>query len=131
MSRKILILPLLLWAVVAMSEPIPSPVPAMIVYGTDGSRQVVRLETTDVTDLIVMQTGQSLSVDIPESHSTGVRSITFAMFDEQGIAAIESTEIPLIQGVEKIVRNGQVLIRLHMQNGAIIEYDIRGNKITD
>ena len=131
MNRKILFLPLLLLAVM-MSAETPSLVPAMIVHGMDGSRQVVQLDATDVSDLIVLQSGQSLSVDIPESHVSGVRSIIFAMVAEDKIpTAIESTETPLVRSVEKVVREGQVILRLQMQNGTILEYDIQGNQLTN
>ena len=130
MSKKFLFLPLLLWAVTVMAE--QSLVPAMIVYGTDGNKQVVQLDATDVTDIIVLQNGQSLSVDIPESQVSGVRSIIFAMVDASEItSAIESTEAPIVRGVEKVLRDGQVILRLQMQNGTILEYDIKGNQINN
>lgn len=132
MNRKILFLPLLLLAVIAMAESKPSVVPAMIVHGMDGSRQVLQLDATDVSDLIVLQTGQSLSVNIPESQVNGVRSIIFAMIAADEIPnAIESTETPIVRSVEKVVREGKVIIRLQMQNGAIYEYDIQGNQLTN
>ena len=125
-------LPLLLWAVMVMAEAKPSIVPAMIVHGTDGGRQVLQLDATEVTDLIVQQTGQSLSVDIPEYQVNGVRSIIFAMVAADEISsAIESTEAPLVRGVEKVARDGQVIIRMHMHNGTILDYDIQGNQITN
>ena len=114
-----------------MAEPIQSLVPAMIVHGTDGNKQVVQLDATDVTDLVVLQTSQSLSVDVPESHVSGVRSIVFAMVAPEEIEeAIENTETPIIRSVEKVVRDGQVIIRLQTQKGSIIEYNIQGNQIT-
>ena len=130
MKQKILLfLPLLLWAVTVMAE--QSLVPAMIVYGTDGNKQVVQLDATNVTDLVVLQDGKSLSVDIPESKITGIRSITFAMVAAEEITTdVENTENPLIRSVEKVVRDGQVIIRLQTQNGATIEYNIQGNQIT-
>ena len=131
MNKKLLFLPLLLWAVTVMAEPIQSLVPAMIVHGTDGNKQVVQLDATDVTDLVVLQTSQSLSVDVPESHVSGVRSIVFAMVAPEEIEeAIENTETPIIRSVEKVVRDGQVIIRLQTQKGSIIEYNIQGNQIT-
>ena len=115
-----------------MAEAKPSIVPAMIVHGTDGGRQVLQLDATEVTDLIVQQTGQSLSVDIPEYQVNGVRSIIFAMVAADEISsAIESTEAPLVRGVEKVARDGQVIIRMHMHNGTILDYDIQGNQITN
>lgn len=132
MNRKILFLPSLLLAVIAMAESKPSVVPAMIVHGVDGSRQVLQLDATDVSDLIVLQTGQSLSVNIPESQVSGVRSIIFAMVAADEIpTAIESTETPIVRSVEKVVREGKAIIRLQMQNGTILEYDIQGNQLTN
>ena len=128
-QKKLLFLPLLLWAVTVMAE--QSLVPAMIVYGTDGSKQVVQLDATNVTDLVVLQNGQSLQVDIPEAQKNGIRSITFAMVSEDEQNSIENTEKPLVRSVEKVLRNGQVIIRLQMQNGTILEYNIQGNQITN
>ena len=130
MKQKILLfLPLLLWAVTVMAE--QSLVPAMIVYGTDGNKQVVQLDATNVTDLVVLQAGKSLSVDIPESKISGVRNIVFAMVAAEEIpTAVEDTENPIVRSVEKILRDGQVIIRLHTQNGAILEYNIQGKQIT-
>ena len=128
MKKFFLFFPLLLWAVMMMAE--QALVPAMIVHGTDGNRQVVQLDATDVTDLVVLQTGQSLMVDVPESHVAGLRSITFAMVNAEDISAIESTETPLVRSVEKVIRDGQVIIRLQTHSGSILEYDIKGNKLT-
>ena len=129
MNRKILFLPLLLLAVMASAET-PSLVPAMIVHGSDGSRQVMELDATNVTDLIVLQNGQALSVDIPEAQISGVRSIIFAMVAADEIpTAIESTETPIVRSVEKVVCDGQVILRLHTQDGGVVEYDIRGNNV--
>lgn len=131
MNRKILFLPLLLLSVMVSAET-PSLVPAMIVHGTDGSRQVVELDATNVTELIVLQNGQSLSVDIPEAQINGVRCIFFAMVAADEIpTAIESTETPIVRSVEKVVREEQVILRLQMQNGTILEYDIHGNQLSN
>ena len=128
-KRRLLLSSLLLVAVGMMAE-VPSPVPAMIVHGIDGSRQVVLLDATDITDLVVSQNGKSLSVDIPEAQISGIRSIAFAMVEVSEVpTAIERTESPLIRRVEKVLRDGQVFIRLQMQSGTILEYDIRGNQV--
>ena len=122
---------LLLWATMMMAAPIQSLVPAMIVHGMDGNKQVVQLDAIDVTDLVVLQTSQSLSVDVPESHVSGVRSIVFAMVTPEEIGeAIDNTESPIVRSVEKVLRDGQVIIRLQTQKGSIIEYNIQGNQIT-
>ena len=129
-KKRRLLLFSLLFVAVGMSAEVPSPVPAMIVHGTDGSRQVVGLDATDVTDLVVLQNGQSLSVDIPEAQISGIRSIAFAMVDAGEVPMdIEHAENSLVKGVEKVLRDGQVFIRLQMQSGTILEYDIRGNQV--
>ena len=128
-KRKIVFLSLLLMAVGMTAR--ASVVPAMIVQGTNGQKQVVQLAATDVTDLVVLQSGESLQVNIPEAEVSGVRSLTFAMVEAEEIeTAVERTESPLIRSVEKVVRDGQVFIRLQTENGSVIEYDIRGNRIT-
>ena len=129
MIKKILFIPLLLIAV-AVNAGTPSLVPAMIVHGTDGSRLVVELDAMNVTDLIVLQTGQSLSVDIPEAQINGIRSVVFSMVEVSEVPTdIERAEDTLVRSVEKLIRDGQVILRLHTQNGGVIEYDIRGNKV--
>ena len=128
-KRKIVFLSLLLMAVGMTAR--ASVVPAMIVQGTNGQKQVVQLAATEVTDLVVLQSGESLQVNIPEAEVSGVRSLTFAMVEAEEIeTAVERTESPLIRNVEKVVRDGQVFIRLQTENGSVIEYDIRGNRIT-
>ncbi len=131
-KRRILLFSLLLVAAGMAAQTLSSLVPAMIVHSTDGNRQVVKLDATDVTDLVVLQNGQSLSVDVPEAQLSGIRSITFAMVEASEVpTGIERTENTLVEGVEKIMRDGQVIIRLRMHNGAIIDYDVRGNKVTN
>ena len=128
-KRSVVFLSLLLAAAGMMAE--QAKVPAMIVYGTDGNKQVVQLDATNVTDLIILQDGKSLSVDIPESQKSGIRSIIFAMVAAEDIpTTVENTENPIVRSVEKVVRDGQVIIRLQTQNGSIIEYNIQGNQIT-
>lgn len=125
-KRRIVLLSLLLMAVGMSAE--QSLVPAMIVQGTNGIRHVVPLDATDVTDLLVLQNGQSMQIDIPEAQVNGVRCITFAMVPTNQ-TAIETTETALIRNVEKVVRDGQVIIRLLFPNGTTMEYDIHGNQI--
>lgn len=127
-KRRLFFFSLLLYAIGMSAE--SGLVPAMIVHGSNGVRQVVQLDATDVTDLVVLQNGQSLSVDIPEKIVSGIRAITFAMIDASDVpTAIKSAETTLVEGVEKILHDGQVLIRLRKHDGAIIDYDVRGNKI--
>lgn len=128
-KRSTLIFSLLLFAAGLIAET-PSLVPAMIVHGTNGSRQVVPLETTAVTDLVVLRNGQTLSVDISGTQISGIKSIAFAMVESSEVPTdIGEAENTLVRSVEKIMRDGQVILRLHMQNGALVEYDMRGNKV--
>lgn len=128
-KRSTLIFSLLLFAAGLMAQT-PSLVPAMIVHGTNGSRQVMPLETTAVTDLVVLQNGQTLSVDISGTQISGIKSIAFAMVESSEVPTdIGQAENTLVRSVEKIMRDGQVILRLHMQNGALVEYDMRGNKV--
>ncbi len=130
-KRRILFLSLLLCAAGMSAQASRSLVPAMIVHGTNGSKQVVQLDATDVTDLIVLQNGQSLSVDIPETQVNCIRSITLAMVDAGNVpTSVERAENALVRSVEKVVRGGQVFIWLLTENGAILEYNIQGNQIT-
>lgn len=127
-KRRIFILSLLLAAAGMSAE--QTFVPAMIVHGTDGSLQVVELDATNITDLVVLQSGQSLSVEIPEAQISGIRSISFAMVDVGEVPTdIERTENTLVRSVEKVLRDGQVFIRLKMHDGTTMEYDIRGNQV--
>ena len=128
-KRSTLIFSLLLFAAGLMAQT-PSLVPAMIVHGTNGSRQVMPLETTAVTDLVVLRNGQTLSVDISGTQISGIKSIAFAMVESSEVPTdIGQAENTLVRSVEKIMRDGQVILRLHMQNGALVEYDMRGNKV--
>lgn len=128
-KRSTLIFSLLLFAAGLMAET-PSLVPAMIVHGTNGSRQVMPLETTAVTDLVVLRNGQTLSVDISGTQISGIKSIAFAMVESSELPTdIGQAENTLVRSVEKIMRDGQVILRLHMQNGALVKYDMRGNKV--
>jgi hypothetical protein len=42
---------------------------------------------------------------------------------------VERAEDTLVRSVEKMMRDGQVILRLHTQDGGVVEYDIRGNKV--
>ena len=130
MTKKLLSLLVLLWAAMTIAATQQSLVPAMIIYDTNGVKNVVQLEVTNLTDLIILQDSASLAVDIPESSISGVRSITFAMVPIEEIQnGIESAENPIVRSVEKVLRDGQVFIRLLLHDGSTLEYDIRGNKI--
>ena len=101
------------------ADSIASVVPAMIVQYTDGTGQVIRLEATDVTELIVLPTGESLTVDIPEAHPSGVRSITFAMVDKADLTTIENNQQSAII-CQKVLRDGQLWIEMNGKTYSII-----------
>ena len=133
MKKKILLLLCALVLGFPLAAQSTQQVPAMILYGTDGSKYVVELDAETIDYLEVLFSDASLSVDILESSLTGIRCITFAMVDRSEISsAIESVEdndTTPIKGVEKILRDGQLIIRLQTQKGDIIEYDVRGNQM--
>jgi CTP-dependent riboflavin kinase len=69
-------------------------------------------------------------VDISGTQISGIKSIAFAMVESSELSTdIGQAENTLVRSVEKIMRDGQVILRLHMQNGALVEYDMRGNKV--
>ena len=67
-------------------------VPAMVVQMADGSKQVVQLDYTSVTDFSVLISKGSLAVSVPEADVTGVRSIMFAMVNPNEITALEEVQ---------------------------------------
>ena len=103
-------------------------VPAMVVQMADGSKQVVELDYTSVTDFSVLVSKGSLAVSVPEAEVTGVRSITFAMVKQDDI----STSIEEVQTLEqatsdKVLMNGRLYIRATMPDGKQVWYDVLGN----
>ena len=103
-------------------------VPAMVVQMADGSKQVVQLDYTSVTDFSVLVSKGSLAVSVPEAEVTGVRSITFAMVKQDDI----STSIEEVQTLEqatsdKVLMNGRLYIRATMPDGKQVWYDVLGN----
>ena len=103
-------------------------VPAMVVQMADGSKQVVELDYTQVTDFSVLVSKGSLAVSVPEAEVTGVRSITFAMVKQDDI----STSIEEVQTLEqatsdKVLMNGRLYIRATMPDGKQVWYDVLGN----
>ena len=116
----------------SMSAPILAQdaelVPAMVVQMADGSKQVVELDYTSVTDFSVLVCKGSLAVSVPEAEVTGVRSITFAMVKQDDI----STSIEEVQTLEqatsdKVLMNGRLYIRATMPDGKQVWYDVLGN----
>ena len=103
-------------------------VPVMVVQMADGSKQVVQLDYTSVTDFSVLVSKGGLAVSVPEAEVTGVRSITFAMVKQDDI----STSIEEVQTLEqatsdKVLMNGRLYIRATMPDGKKVWYDVLGN----
>ena len=101
-------------------------VPAMVVQMANGSKDVVQLDYTDVTDLSVLCSKGSLVVSVPEAKVTGVRSITFAMVKPEEVTALE--EVSALDGAksDKVLLNGRLFIRVTMPDGKQVWYDVMG-----
>lgn len=104
-------------------------VPAMVVQMVDGSKQVVQLDYTNVTDFSVLSSKGSLAVSVPEAEVTGVRSITFAMVkqDETTTSLEEVSSLDNALTTDKVLLNGKLYIRATMRNGKQVWYDVLGN----
>ena len=105
-------------------------VPAMVVQMADGSKQVVELDYTQVTDFSVLVSKGSLAVSVPEAEVSGVRSITFAMVkqDETTISLEEVTTLE--QAIsDKVLYNGRLYIRATKPDGKQVWYDVMGLKL--
>jgi hypothetical protein len=104
-------------------------VPAMVVQMADGSKQVVQLDYTSVTDFSVLCSKGSLAVSVPEADVTGVRSITFAMVEESTTTALEEVSSLDKATTDKVLFNGKLFIRTMMPDGKQVWYDILGSII--
>ena len=102
-------------------------VPAMVVQMTDGSKQVVELDYTSVTDFSVLVSKGTLTVDVPEAEVAGVRSITFAMVKPSDVTALEEVEVLEQSTSDKVLMNGRLYIRATMPDGKQVWYDVLGN----
>jgi hypothetical protein len=105
-------------------------VPAMVVQMADGTKQVVQLDYTSVTDFSVLLNKGSLAVSVPEADVTGVRSITFAMVKQDEITnSLE--EVPSLDKAttDKVLLNGRLYIRATMPDGKQVWYDVLGLKL--
>lgn len=103
-------------------------VPAMVVQMADGSKQVVQLDYTSVTDFSVLSSKGSLAVSVPEADLTGVRSITFAMVEEGDITTdLEEVSSLDKATTDKVLFNGKLFIRTTMPDGKQVWYDVLGN----
>jgi hypothetical protein len=101
-------------------------VPAMVVHKMDGSRQIIELDNTAVTDLSVLVNKGSLAVSIPEATKTGVRSITFAMLR---LSSVEEVSYLDKATTDKMLVNGRLYIRITLSDGKQVWYDVLGNLI--
>ena len=103
-------------------------VPAMVVQMTDGSKQVIQLDYTQVTDFSVLCSKGSLAVDVPEANVTGVRSITFAMVEKDNTTtSLEEVSSLDKATTDKVLFNGKLFIRTTMLDGKQVWYDVLGN----
>ena len=105
-------------------------VPAMVVQMADGSKQVVQLDYTSVTDFSVLCSKGSLAVSVPEADVTGVRSITFAMVKQDEITnSLEEVTSLDKATTDKVLLNGKLFIRATMPDGKQVWYDLMGNLV--
>ena len=103
-------------------------VPAMVVQMADGSKQVVQLDYTSVTDFSVLCSKGSLAVSVPEADLTGVRSINFAMVKQDEITnSLEEVTSLDKATTDKVLLNGRLYIRATMPDGKQVWYDVLGN----
>ena len=103
--------------------------PAMVVQMADGSKQVVQLDYTAVTDFSVLCSKGALDVSVPEADVTGVRSITFAMVEESTTTALEEVSSLDNATTDKVLWNGKLFIRATMPDGKQVWYDVLGLKL--
>lgn len=104
--------------------------PAMVLHMTDGTQQVVQLDYTVVTDFSVLSSKGSLAVSVPEAELTGVRSITFAMIEQDDITTSLEEVSSLDKAMtDKVLLNGRLYIRATMPDGKQTWYDVLGNRL--
>ena len=132
MKKLFLFLPSLFLC--SMSVPILAQeaelVPAMVVQMADGSKQVVELDYTSVTDFSVLVSRGTLAVSVPEAEVTGVRSSTFAMVKQDDITnSLEEVSSLENATTDKVLLNGRLYIRTTMPDGKQVWYDIMGLKL--
>ena len=106
-----------------------SLVPAMVVQMADGSKQVVELDYTSVTDFSVLCSKGALAVSVPEADVTGVRSITFAMVEKGTTTSLEEVTSLDNAKTDKVLLNGRLFIRATMPDGKQLWYDVLGNLV--
>lgn len=104
-------------------------VPAMVVQMADGTEQVVQLDCTSVTDLIVLFSRGSLAVDVPEAEVIGVRSLVFAMVENDVLSSLEEVSSFEQATSDKVLFNKRLFIRVTMSDGKQVWYDVLGNLV--
>ena len=104
-------------------------VTAMVVQMADGSKQVVQLDYTAVTDFSVSCSKGSLAVSVPEADVTGVRSVIFAMVKQEEVTALEEVLSLDKATTNKVLFNGKLFIRTTMPDGKQVWYDVLGNLV--
>ena len=105
-------------------------VPAMVVQMADGSKEVVQLDYTSVTDFSVLCSKGSLAVSVPEAEVTGVRSITFAMVKQDEVTnSVEEVTSLDKATTDKVLFNGKLFIRTTMPDGKQVWYDVMGIRL--
>ncbi|MBR5574678.1 MAG: hypothetical protein IKW35_09350 [Paludibacteraceae bacterium] len=105
-------------------------VPSVVVQMADGSKQVVQLDYTSVTDFSVLCSKGSLTVSVPETDVAGVRSITFAMVKQDDTTTILEEVSSLDKAkTDKVLLNGKLFIRATMPDGKQVWYDVMGLKV--
>ncbi len=101
-------------------------VPAMVVQMADGSKEIVQLDYTSVTDFSVLCSKGSLAVSVPEAKLTGIRSITFAMVNSTALEEVQTLEQAT---TAKVLLNSRLYIRATMPDGKQVWYDVMGNRL--
>ena len=104
-------------------------VPAMVVQMADGTEQVVQLDCTSVTDLTVLFSKGSLAVDVPEAEVIGVRSLVFAMVENDVLSSLEEVSSFEQATSDKVLFNKRLFIRVTMSDGKQVWYDVLGNLV--
>ena len=105
-------------------------VPAMVVQMANGSKQVVELDYTSVTDFSVLISKGTLAVSVPEAEVTGARSITFSMVKkDETTTSLEEVSSLDNAATDKVLYNGRLYIRTTMPDGKQVWYDVMGLKL--
>ena len=125
---------LLILFLCSLSKPLPAQeanlVPAMLVQMVDGSKQLIELDYTSVTDFGILCSKGTLAVSVPEADMMGVRSITFAMVKQDNITSSFEEVSSLEQATtDKVLYNGRLFIRTMMPDGEQVWYDVLGNLV--